>query len=118
MCSSCWVTRGGGAGKGAKAWMAFRVVWKDQMFSVSCVKEPVIQLWEIIPFIYCSPPSPPHFHSGLKGQSTWRDLTLLVPPSGEKEQLASGRLWGVCLRHKTAHVQKKKNERKKNRSNI
>lgn len=80
------------------------------MFSVSCVKEPVIQLWEIITFIYCF--FSPHFHSGLKGQSTWRDLTLLVPPSGEKEQLASGRLWGVCLRHKTPHVQKKLKKQK------
>lgn len=75
------------------------------MFSVSCVKEPVIQLWEIIPFIYCF--FPPHFHSGLKGQSTWRDLTLLVPPSGEKEQLASGHR-GVFACAIKQHVQKKK----------
>lgn len=49
--------RGGGAGKRAKVRLAFRVVWKDQMFSESLVSSvprthtAKIKTWEIISFL-------------------------------------------------------------------
>lgn len=85
---------------------------KEQMFSVSCVKEPLIPTWEIIPFIYSFFP-PPHSLSSQEAKHL-EYLTMLAPPSGEKEQLASGRLCDACLLHKTGA---KRNERK-NRSSI
>lgn len=47
----------GGAGKRAKVWLAFRVVWKDQMFSKSLASSVLrthtakIKTWEIILFL-------------------------------------------------------------------